>query len=136
MIFFVFLFHVGGTFHAKVIGRDPAWRTNAKRHLHDIDIQCLAGGDRRGENARGRAQLEAVLREHGIEPAGPAFGNFVFADVGGGRALFEQLLRQGVVVRPLDGFGAPGAIRVSVGTHDENAFFQAALGHVLSGVSS
>ncbi|MDX6454353.1 MAG: histidinol-phosphate aminotransferase [Gaiellaceae bacterium] len=91
---------------------------------------------RRAENARGRAQLEAVLREHGIEPAGPAFGNFLFADVGGGRALFEQLLRQGVVVRPLDGFGAPGAIRVSVGTHDENTFFQAALGHVLSGVSS
>jgi histidinol-phosphate aminotransferase len=50
--------------------------------------------------------------------------------------LFEQLLRQGVVVRPLDGFGAPGAIRVSVGTQDENAFFHAALGHVLSGVSS
>ena len=91
---------------------------------------------RRAENARGRAQLEAVLREHGIEPAGPAFGNFLFADVGGGRALFEQLLRQGVVVRPLDGFGAPAAIRVSVGTQDENAFFQAALGHVLSGVSS
>ena len=72
---------------------------------------------RRAENARGRAQLEGVLREHGLEPAGPAFGNFLFADVGGGRALFEQLLRQGVIVRPLDGFGAPGAIRVSVGTH-------------------
>jgi histidinol-phosphate aminotransferase len=91
---------------------------------------------RRAENARGRAQLEAVLREHQIEPVGPAFGNFLFAEVGGGRALFDQLLRQGVVVRPLDGFGAPGAIRVSIGTPDENAFFDAALGHVLSGVSS
>jgi len=77
-----------------------------------------------------------VLREDLIEPVGPAFGNFLFADVGGGRALFEQLLCQGVVVRPLDGFGAPGAIRISVGTPDENAFFRTALGHVLSGVSS
>jgi len=91
---------------------------------------------RRAENARGRGQLETVLREHRIEPVGPALGNFLFADVGGGRAMFEQLLRQGVVVRPLEGFGAPGAIRTSVGTTDENAFFQAALGHVLSGVSS
>ena len=91
---------------------------------------------RRAENARGRAQLDAGLREHGIEPAGPALGNFLFAEVGDGRALFEQLLRQGVVVRPLEGFGAPGAIRVSIGTAEENAFFSDALGHVLSGVSS
>ena len=91
---------------------------------------------RRAENARGRAQLDARLREHGIEPAGPALGNFLFAEVGDGRALFEQLLRQGVVVRPLEGFGAPGAIRVSIGTAEENAFFSDALGHVLSGVSS
>jgi len=91
---------------------------------------------RRAENARGRAQLDAGLREHGIEPAGPALGNFLFAEVSDGRALFEQLLRQGVVVRPLEGFGAPGAIRVSIGTAEENAFFSAALGHVLSGVSS
>ena len=91
---------------------------------------------RRAENARGRAQLEAVLREHGLEPVGPAVGNFVFVEVGDGRALFEQLLRQGVIVRPLTGFGAPGAIRVSVGTPDETGVFAQALGHVLSGVSS
>ena len=91
---------------------------------------------RREQNAAGRAQLIAALREHGLEPAGPALGNFVFVDVGDGRAFFERLLRQGVIVRPLDGFGAPEAIRISVGTEDENAFFAAALGHVLSGVSS
>jgi histidinol-phosphate aminotransferase len=88
---------------------------------------------RRAENARGRIQLEAAFREHGIEPVGPAIGNFLYAEVGDGRAVFEQLLRQGVVVRPLAGFGAPSAIRVSVGTSEENAFFAAALGHVLSG---
>jgi histidinol-phosphate aminotransferase len=89
---------------------------------------------RRAQNATGRAALEATLREHGLEPAGPALGNFVYAEVGDGRALFEQLLRQGVIVRPLAGFGAPSAIRVSVGTPEENEFFASALGHVLERV--
>ena len=91
---------------------------------------------RREQNAVGRTQLVAALRAHGLEPVLPALGNFVYVDVGDGRAFFEQLLRRGVIVRPLAGFGAPGAIRVSVGTPDENAFFADALGHVLSGVSS
>ena len=49
--------------------------------------------------------------------------------------MFERLLREGVIVRPLAGFGATDAIRVSVGTPEENELFAAALGHVLSGVS-
>jgi histidinol-phosphate aminotransferase len=91
---------------------------------------------RRAANAQGRAQVEQALRAHGLEPAGPALGNFLYVEVGDGRAVFEQLLREGVIVRPLAGFGAPEAIRVSVGTEEENAFFAAALGHVVSGVSS
>jgi histidinol-phosphate aminotransferase len=91
---------------------------------------------RRAANAAGRAQLEQALRGHGLEPAGPALGNFLFVEVGDGRAMFDRLLHEGVIVRPLAGFGAPDAIRVSVGTEDENAFFAAALGHVLSSVSS
>jgi histidinol-phosphate aminotransferase len=91
---------------------------------------------RRAANAQGRAQLEQGLRAHGLEPAGPALGNFLYVEVGDGRAVFDQLLREGVIVRPLAGFGAPEAIRVSVGTEEENAVFAAALGHVLSGVSS
>jgi histidinol-phosphate aminotransferase len=91
---------------------------------------------RRAANAAGRAQLEASLREHGLEPAGPALGNFLFAEVGDARALFDQLLRQGVIVRPLGAFGAASAIRITVGTADENVFFAEALGNVLTGVSS
>jgi histidinol-phosphate aminotransferase len=91
---------------------------------------------RRAANAAGRDQLESAFREHGLDPVGPALGNFLFADVGDGREVFEQLLRQGVIVRPCGGFGAPGAIRVSVGTTEENAMFAAALGHVLSSISS
>jgi histidinol-phosphate aminotransferase len=91
---------------------------------------------RRAANAVGREQLAAGLLAHGLEPVLPALGNFLFAEVGDGREIFEQLLRQGVIVRPCGGFGAPGAIRVSVGTDEENAIFAEALGHVLSGVSS
>ena len=46
----------------------------------------------------------------------------------------SALLREGVIVRPLGGFGAPEAIRITVGTPEENAFFAAALGRVLSSV--
>ncbi|HEY2309666.1 MAG TPA: histidinol-phosphate transaminase [Gaiellaceae bacterium] len=90
---------------------------------------------RRGLNAVGRDRLGEILRGHGLEPAGPSRGNFLFVDVGGGRALYERLQREGVIVRPLDGFGAPEAIRVTVGTPEENEVFATALGHVLSGVS-
>ena len=66
---------------------------------------------------------------------GPALGNFLFVEVGDGAALFDRLLRQGVIVRPLASFGAPEAIRVTVGTPEENAFFSVCLSQVLSGVS-
>jgi histidinol-phosphate aminotransferase len=91
---------------------------------------------RRAANAEGRAQLEGALREHGLEPVGPALGNFVFVEVGDGRDVFEQLLQEGVIVRPLAGFGAPEAIRISVGTPEENEFFANALGSLLLGVST
>jgi histidinol-phosphate aminotransferase len=88
---------------------------------------------RRRVNAEGRPVVEEALREHGFDPVGPAVANFVFAEVGeDSRPLFEQLLQEGVIVRPTAGFGAAGGIRVTVGTPEENAFFRAALGRVLS----
>jgi histidinol-phosphate aminotransferase len=88
---------------------------------------------RRDVNAEGRPAVEAALRAHGFEPVGPAVANFVFAEVGeDSRPLFEQLLREGVIVRPTGGFGAPGGIRVTVGTPEENALFHDALGRVLA----
>jgi histidinol-phosphate aminotransferase len=88
---------------------------------------------RRSENQQGLVQLERIMRTHGLDPAGPAVGNFLFAEVGDdSRPLFEQLLREGVIVRPAGGFGAPGAIRVTVGTAEENELCGEALGKVLS----
>jgi histidinol-phosphate aminotransferase len=88
---------------------------------------------RRRVNAEGREQLERIMRDHGLEPAIPAVANFLFAEVGDdSRPLFEQLLREGVIVRPAGPFGAPGGIRVTVGTPEENEFFAEALGRVLA----
>ena len=86
---------------------------------------------RRAVNADGRAALERTLRDHGLEPAAPAVANFVYAEVGeDARPFFEALLRLGVIVRPLHAFGAPGAVRITVGTPEENAILDEALRQV------
>jgi histidinol-phosphate aminotransferase len=88
---------------------------------------------RRRLNAKGMAGLEQALRDNGYEPARPAVANFLYADTGAdSRPLFEALLREGVIVRPLHGFGAPTAIRVTCGTPDEHEFLAAALARVRS----
>jgi histidinol-phosphate aminotransferase len=88
---------------------------------------------RRTANAQGRAELEGILRAHGLDPVGPSVANFLFAEVGeDSRPFFEQLLREGVIVRPTHGFGAPGAVRVTVGTHEEHEHLSEALSRVLA----
>ena len=102
--------------------------------LASLDV----GGElerRRQASAQGRHALEQVLGEAGFRVAGPAVANFVFADTREEDAgpLFDELLRHGVIVRPTRGFGAPGGIRVTVGTPEETAFFAAALTRVRRG---
>ena len=92
---------------------------------------------RREMNRSARVELEEILRRHGFDPVGPAVANFVFADAGGdAEALFAALLREGVIVRPLAGFGAPDAIRVTVGTPDEHAFLDRALARVKTALAA
>ncbi len=86
---------------------------------------------RRRTNDEGRPELEAILREHRLDPVGPAVANFLFAQVGDdSRPFFETLLREGVIVRPTHGFGAPDAVRVTVGTPDDHRFLAQALDRV------
>jgi histidinol-phosphate aminotransferase len=86
---------------------------------------------RRLANVEGRAQLEAILRSAGYRIAGPAVGNFLYVEVGeDAQQFFELLLRRGVIVRPLAGFGAPHAVRITVGTPDEHAFLEDVLARV------
>ena len=75
----------------------------------------------------GIAQLEAGLRAQKI-PFAPTDANFILIEVGpGADALQEALLRQGVITRPLGGFGLKTHLRVSVGTEEENERFLVAL---------
>ena len=61
----------------------------------------------------------------------PSHGNFVCVKVGEGAAVFQRLLKQGVIVRPLTAYGMPEHLRISIGTESENARFLAALETVL-----
>jgi len=63
----------------------------------------------------------------------PSQANFVFADFGQpGKELFEALLKEGVVVRPMGGYGFPNAQRITVGLRSENEKCLAALKKVLA----
>lgn len=60
-------------------------------------------------------------------PYWPSQGNFLLANVqkGMGRSggeVFQACLRRGVIFRPVTNYGLPGAMRISVGTPEENAF--------------
>ncbi|MCL2523746.1 MAG: histidinol-phosphate transaminase [Betaproteobacteria bacterium] len=81
-------------------------------------------------NRRGMAQIVAGLRGLGLEVIEP-HGNFVTFKVGDGAAVNHKLLRQGVIVRPIGGYGLPEWLRVTIGTEAENACFLAALAKAL-----
>ena len=86
-------------------------------------------------NDQSRGELEQVLREHGLDPVPEAVANFVFVELGeDSRPFQERLLREGVIVRPTHGFGAPEAIRVTVGTPEEHEFLGDALDRVTAAV--
>lgn len=77
--------------------------------------------------ARGLRQLEAGFDALGLRWT-PSEVNFVLVEVGAGRDLCEALERRGVIVRPMDAYGLPRHVRVTVGTPAENERFLQALG--------
>lgn len=62
----------------------------------------------------------------------PSFGNFVFAQVGDGPAIFKKMLARKIIVRPLVGYDLPEWIRITVGTMEQNQKCIAALKEVLA----
>jgi histidinol-phosphate aminotransferase len=90
-------------------------------------------GRRRLLAAAGREQLERICAELPVRVAGPAVANFLFVEIDEDvAALFDALLSEGVIVRPLAPFGAPNAIRVTVGTPEENELFGHAFARTLA----
>jgi histidinol-phosphate aminotransferase len=83
-------------------------------------------------------QQSTMLNRHGMKALTEAFtslglswipshGNFVCVKVGKAAEVFQRLLKQGVIVRPIVSYGMPEHLRVSIGTESENDRFLAAL---------
>jgi histidinol-phosphate aminotransferase len=82
-------------------------------------------------NDEGMRQIVDGLRRLGLAWI-PSFGNFVAVDVGRDAAEVDrELLRRGVVTRPIANYGLPHHLRVSIGLPEENRRFLDALGQVL-----
>jgi histidinol-phosphate aminotransferase len=79
----------------------------------------------------GRAYFEDEFRAMKLK-FNPSAGNFVFANVGDGPAVFKKLLRLKIIVRPLRGYNLPEWLRITVGTMEQNEKCIAALKKVLS----
>lgn len=82
-------------------------------------------------NAEGLVRLSEALADRNLAVI-PSVGNFVTFDLARPAApVYEALLREGVIVRPIANYGLPNHLRVTVGTAGQNATFLAALDRVL-----
>jgi histidinol-phosphate aminotransferase len=85
----------------------------------------------RAVNASGMTQVAEGVARLGLSSI-PSVGNFVAVEMPGDAApVYQRLLQQGVIVRPLQPYQMPRHLRVSIGLSDENAKFLAALSKVL-----
>jgi histidinol-phosphate aminotransferase len=81
----------------------------------------------------GRHFLVQEFTAMGLKYA-PSRANFILVDVGRSASeVFHWLLKEGVIVRPMTSFGMESALRVTIGTPEENRRFVKALKKVLAG---
>jgi len=118
---------------------------NRVRHPFNVNLPALAAAEAALDdseflarsyalNRAGMAQLTAGLDELGIESV-PSKGNFLLARVGDAARVNTELLKRGVIVRPVAAYGLPQFLRVSVGLAGQNARFLEALSVVLADLS-
>ncbi|MCK4744428.1 MAG: histidinol-phosphate transaminase [Sulfuriflexus sp.] len=82
------------------------------------DTQHLA--DTLEMNKAGIEQYHQACIELGLEWI-PTAANFISINVKqNGREVFEKLLQRGIIVRPVDNYGMPDFIRITVGSKEEN----------------
>jgi histidinol-phosphate aminotransferase len=74
----------------------------------------------------GREWMQAQFADMGLEFV-PSHANFVLVRVGNGKAVFQALMKKGVIIRDMTSYGLPEWIRVSIGTMDQNRRFLAEL---------
>ncbi|MDG4555562.1 MAG: histidinol-phosphate transaminase [Candidatus Competibacter sp.] len=95
------------------------------------DIEHLERG--RATNRAGMKQLRDACRQWGLIWL-PSAGNFLCVDLGQpGREVFVELLKRGVIARPVDNYGLPRHLRISIGTEAENARWIEAMHDILRG---
>jgi len=83
----------------------------------------------------GIAWLSREVAKLGCRPMA-THTNFFLIDVkGDGRKLYEHMLQQGVIVRPMQAYGYPNYIRITVGRAEENQRFLGALARSLKELS-
>jgi histidinol-phosphate aminotransferase len=81
-------------------------------------------------NAEGLVQLARGFDRLGLEYI-PSRGNFITVRVGAAQEIYASMLAEGVIVRPIAGYGMPEHLRVTVGLPEQNERFLAALGRAL-----
>lgn len=81
-------------------------------------------------NRDGKEQLQKAFEKLGLQFV-PSFANFVLVKVGDAARINLELLKRGVIVRPVTGDGLPEWLRVSIGLPHENQTFIDALSAVL-----
>ncbi|PSJ38211.1 histidinol-phosphate transaminase [Zobellella taiwanensis] len=82
-------------------------------------------------NRREMARYEAFFREKGLKYI-PSRANFITLDLERDAApVYQALLREGVIVRPIAGYGLPTCLRISIGLEHENQRCLDALARVL-----
>ncbi len=81
-------------------------------------------------NRRGMAQMQEAFTSFDLQWI-ESSANFITVRVGDAASVNAALLRQGVIVRPIAGYGLPEWLRVSIGLPEENARFIDALHAVL-----
>ena len=81
----------------------------------------------RKSNAAGKTFLYKAFDDIGLRYI-ETEGNFIMLYVKqSGTEIADALLKQGVIVRPMAGYGYPNAVRVTIGTQQENERFITAL---------
>jgi histidinol-phosphate aminotransferase len=80
---------------------------------------------------KGLEFFERELPKLGIETV-PSGANFILVKTGNGREVFQKLQQLKVIVRPMDAYGLPDYIRITLGTPEQNQTTLDALKKVLS----
>lgn len=87
-------------------------------------------------NRRGRAVLEAGLADLGLSWL-PSQTNFLLVEMPvEGRIVYDAMLRKGVILRPMGGYGLPDWLRISLAEEEKMHRCIDALGDVLEEVAS